>query len=249
MTRFYKKKYNPAMRIVALAPVYNEKGKIGPTVAKVPRDAVSEVVVVSDGSDDGSDEEARAAGATVVRHERVMGPGAAIRTGFDYALEKGYDVVVVMAGNNKDSPSEIPKLVEPIVARGFDFVQGSRYCAGGNAGKMPLHRVILTRAYPWLVRLITGFPITDATNGFRAIRAEVLRDPRIKLHQDWLNRGELEYYLQLKAITLGYKVCEVPVTKIYPDIKNYWNYTKIRPFVDWFGNLQPIVYLTLGLKD
>lgn len=236
------------MRIIALAPAYNEKGKIGLTVARVPREAVSEILVVSDGSDDGSDEEARAAGATVVRHDRVMGPGAAIRTGFDYAIKNGYDIVVVMAGNNKDTPSEIPKLVEPIVSRGFDFVQGSRYCPGGNAGKMPLHRVILTRAYPWLVRLITGFPITDATNGFRAIRIAMLKDPRIDLHQSWLDRGELEYYLQLQAIRLGYKVCEVPVTKIYPDIKNYWNYTKIRPVTDWLGNLRPIVYLTLGLK-
>jgi dolichol-phosphate mannosyltransferase len=236
-------------RVVAIAPAYNEKGKIGSVVRKVPRDVVAETVVVSDGSDDGTDEEARAAGATVLRHETVLGPGAAIRTGLDYGLEKNYDILVVMAGNDKDKPSEIAKLIEPIVARGADYVQGSRYRPGGEYGKMPLHRLVLTRMYPWLVRLVTGFPITDATNGFRAIKASLLRDERIHLHQEWLNRGELEYYLQLKALMLGFKVEEVPVTKIYPDITAYRNYTKIKPVYDWLRNLRPIFYLTFRIKS
>lgn len=236
------------MRIVAVVPCYDEKGKIGSVVKKTRKEDVEELVVVDDASRDGSGEEAKAAGATVIRHEKVLGVGAAIRTGIDYALKKGADVVVVMAGNDKDDPAEIPKLVEKI-AQGYDYVQGSRYLTGGRSGKMPLHRVILTRMYPWLVRRVTGFPITDATNGFRAHKASFLKDPRIKLHQSWLDRGELEYYLQIKALTLGFKVCEVPVTKIYPNITQYHQYTKIRPFVDWVRNLRPIVYLTLGIKD
>lgn len=237
-----------AARIVVIAPVFNEVGKIGRAVAKVPRSAAGEVVVVSDASDDGSDEDARKAGATVLRHERTMGVGAAIRTGLKYGLAQGYDILVVMAGNDKDDPTEIPKLVAPILERGADYVQGSRYRAGGESGKMPLHRVVLTRAYPWLVRLVTGFPITDATNGFRAIKASFLRDPRVDMDQDWLDRGELEYYLQLKALMLGFKVAEVPVRKIYPDLSAYKNYTKIRPVYDWIRNLRPIFYLTLGIK-
>lgn len=236
-------------RIVVIAPVFNEVGKIGRAVAKVPRSAAGEVVVVSDASDDGSDEDARKAGATVLRHERTMGVGAAIRTGLKYGLEKGYDVLVVMAGNDKDDPTEIPKLVAPILQEGADYVQGSRYTVGGVSGKMPLHRVILTRAYPWLVRLVTGYPITDATNGFRAIKASFLRDPRVDMDQVWLDRGELEYYLQLKALMLGFKVAEVPVRKIYPDLSAYKNYTKIKPVYDWIRNLRPIFYLTLGIKS
>jgi dolichol-phosphate mannosyltransferase len=236
-------------RVGAVIPVYNEKGKIGPVVAAMPKGIIEETVAVSDGSNDGSTEEAAAAGAKVIRHETVQGVGAAIRTGIDYCLKQGHDIVVVLAGNGKDNPAEIPRLLEPIIARGFDYVQGSRYAAGGEYGKMPLHRTILTRAYPWLVRRVTGFPITDATNGFRAIRSDFLKDPRIKLHQPWLDRGELEYYLQLQALRLGFKVCEVPVTKIYPNITEYKQYTKIRPVIDWLGNLRPIVYLTLGIKS
>lgn len=234
---------------MAIAPAYNEKSKIGAVVRKtLPVREVSEMVVVSDGSDDGTDEEARAAGATVLRHETVLGPGAAIRTGLKYGLEKGCDILVVMAGNDKDKPSEIPRLIEPILSRGADYVQGSRYAPGGESGRMPKHRVVLTRAYPWLVRLVTGFPITDATNGFRALTAGFLRDPRVNMDQEWLNRGELEYYLQLKALMLGFKVEEVPVTKIYPDYRVYKNYTKIKPVYDWIRNLRPIFYLTLGIK-
>jgi len=236
-------------RIVAIAPAYNEKGKIGRVVAKVPKSAAAEVVVVSDASDDGTDEEARAAGATVLRHETTLGVGAAIRTGLKYGVDKGYDVMVVMAGNDKDDPTEIPKLVAPVLERGADYVQGSRYARGGAYGRMPLHRTILTRAYPWLVRVVTGFPITDATNGFRAISAKFLKDPRVNMDQDWLDRGELEYYLQLKALMLDFKVEEVAVTKIYPDLSAYKNYTKIRPITDWIRNLRPIFYLTFGIKS
>jgi len=235
--------------IVVVIPVYNEKGKIGRVVSKMPFQSLAEVVVVSDASDDGSDEEARAAGATLLRHENTRGVGAAILTGFRYCLEKGAEIVVVVAGNDKDAPSEIPRLVAPIIEKGFDYVQGSRYAPGGRYGKMPKHRAVLTQAYTWLVRVVTGFPITDATNGFRALRASLLRDPRINLDQGWLVRGELEYYLQLQAIRLGYKICEVPVTKIYPNITEYNKYTKIRPVVDWLENLRPIVYLTLGIRE
>lgn len=236
------------LSVAGVIPVYNERGKIGRVLSKIPPGMLAETIVVSDASDDGSDEEARAGGATVLRHDKTLGVGAAIRTGLEHCLDKGYGIIVVMAGNDKDAPSEIPRLTEPIQRDGFDYVQGSRYAAGGEHGKMPVHRTVLTRAYAWLVRVVTGFPITDATNGFRAIRASMLRDPRINLRQGWLDRGELEYYLQLQAIRLGFKVREVPVTKIYPNITDYHQYTKVRPVVDWLGNLRPILYLTLGIR-
>ena len=89
--------------------------------------------------------------------------------------------------------------------------------------------------------------MTESTNGFRAFRTALLRDPRIDWRQEWLDRYELEPYLLLKAIRLGYRHGEVPVTKIYPD--HQLGYTKMRPFVDWWSILRPIVYLGLGLKD
>ena len=88
--------------------------------------------------------------------------------------------------------------------------------------------------------------ITDSTNGFRAIRLSILEDKKIDINQSWLDHYELEPYLLFKAIKLGYKHKEVPVTKIYPPRK--LGYTKMRPITGWWSILKPIFYLGLGIK-
>ncbi|MEJ2744952.1 MAG: glycosyltransferase family 2 protein [bacterium] len=237
-------------RVICILPFYNELGKIGNTSKGFSAvDSIDEVIAVDDGSDDGSPEEARQAGVTVLRHTERRGVGAAIRTGIDHALEHGYDIIVVAAGNGKDRPDETDRLLTPILEEGYDYVQGSRYLAGGNPGKMPLHRIVCTRLYPLLIRIMLGFPATEGTNGFRAYKTSLVQDKRIDLWQDWLNGVELEYYLQVQAIRLGYRVKEAPVTKTYPSIKmrHYNHYTKASPW-GIFNNLKPIFYLTLGIK-
>ena len=237
-------------RVVCILPFYNEKGKIGKAAAGFSHiDEIDEVTVVNDGSYDGGSEEARQAGVTVLHHDTRRGVGAAIRTGIDYAMAHGYDIIVVAAGNGKDNPEETPRLLAPILEEGYDYVQGSRYMAGGNPGKMPFHRVICTKIYPYLIRFVLGFPATEGTNGFRAYRTSLFKDARINLWQDWLDGVELEYYLQVQVIRLGYRVTEVPVSKTYPRtrIKDYNYYTKADPW-GIFRNLKPIFYLTLGIK-
>jgi dolichol-phosphate mannosyltransferase len=120
---------------------------------------------------------------------------------------------------------------------------------GGNPGEMPLHRIICTRLYPYLIRLMLGFPATEGTNGFRAYRTSLFDDPRINLWQDWLNGVELEYYIQVQVIRLGYRIKEVPVSKTYPSTKmhTYRHYTKANPW-GILNNLKPIFYLTLGIR-
>ena len=97
-----------------------------------------------------------------------------------------------------------------------------------------------------LPMMITGKKITDSTNGFRALRVSLCKDSKINLNQDWLDHYELEPYLFYKVIRLGYKVKEVPVTKIYPLHK--MGYTKMRPITGWWSILRPLVYLGLGIK-
>lgn len=232
---------------VAVIPAFNESGKIGRVVGRVPRDVVDEVLVINDGSTDGTAEEAKAAGAHVLSHTRRMGIGVAIRDGLDYAQQHDYEFVVVMAGNGKDDPTEISRLLEPLRAGKADYVQGSRYLEGGRHNKMPLHRRFATRLYPLLIRLCTGFPATDATNGFRAYRTAILADPRINIHQRWLD-DPLEYYLHIRVIQSGHRVMEVPVTKYYPQGVSYSKYTKVKPIIGWFVRLKPLVLLTLRLR-
>lgn len=231
-------------RVAAVLPVFNEGAASADLVRRMPS-AVERVYVVDDGSTDGGCDVAAAAGATVIRRERNLGIGSAIRTGIDAAREAGCDVVVVMAGNGKDRPEEIPLLLAKI-DEGFDYVQGSRFAAGGRSVNLPPIRGALIHAFTWAFRLMTGFAGTDVTNGFRAYRLALLDDPRIRVHQSWLDRYELEYYLHWKFITLRYRVCEIAVSKIYPARRT--NYSKIRPVVDWWHMVRPLMLLALHLK-
>ena len=112
---------------------------------------------------------------------------------------------------------------------------------------MPAYRLVGTRViHPLVFSIAARRRVTESTNGFRAFRTSLLRDPRIDWRQPWLDRYELEPYLLFKAITLGYRHREVPVTKIYPP--HELGYSKMRPIIDWWSILRPVVYLGLGLK-
>jgi dolichol-phosphate mannosyltransferase len=236
-----------ALKIIAIAPALDEESKIGEVVRRVPRPLVDEVLVVDDGSQDRTAAVARERGATVLAMGRVAGVGAAIREGYRRALAGGFDVAVVMAGNNKDSPEEIPQLLEPIADGRADFVQGSRYLQrGANRGDMPLYRRVATRVHPLLFSIAARRWVTESTNGFRAVHRRVLEDPRIDLSQSWLDAYELEPYLYMRAVQLGYRTCEVPVSKVYPPRRV--GQTKMRPITGWWSILRPLVYVGLGLR-
>jgi dolichol-phosphate mannosyltransferase len=235
------------MRVLAATFAYNEGDKIRRTLSRHPASRPYDLLVHDDGSTDraldGIDP-----GIIVLRHETNQGIGAAMKRVFEYVLANGYDVLVIHAGNDKDDPLEIPALVEPIRAGAADFVQGSRYLAGSGFGNMPSYRVFGTRViHPLIFSIAARKRVTESTNGFRAFRTALLRDPRIDWRQSWLDRYELEPYLLLKAIRLGYRHLEVPVTKIYP--AHGLGYTKMRPFVDWWSIIRPVVYLGLGWKQ
>lgn len=234
-------------KTIAIIPAYNEKGKIGKVVSKVIEEkAVDLVLVADDGSKDGTKEEAESAGATVLRHKKNSGVGSAIRTGIQYAQEKGFSIAVVMGGDDQDNPKEIRRLLAPILDDHFDFVQGSRYMPGGTRINIPLFRWVTTGFFSFLFKVLTRFPVTDGTNGFRAFRLSVVEQNGINIHQKWLNKYELEPYLYYKVIEHGLNVTEVPVTKSYPESKI--GYSKMVPFLDWWSILRPLIFLRLGLK-
>jgi len=242
-----KQKSERKLRVLAAPIAFNEEKKIGNVVDRFNRDDVDEVLVVNDGSTDSTPSVIKEHGANILTIEKRKGVGNAIRHAFQYAQDNAYDVIVILAGNDKDRPQEIPRLLEPIKKGEADFVQGSRYLPGGNFGNMPFYRRIATQfVHPLLFSLLSGRRITDSTNGFRAIRLSILDDAKINLQQDWLNTYELEIYLFYYAIKLGYKVSEVPVTKIYPP--HELGYTKMKPIVGWWKMLKPMLLLGLGIR-
>ncbi len=236
------------LTLIAVAPAHNEGQKIGRVVDRALPGIFDTVLVVDDASTDQTPSIAREKGAMVIELSCRGGVGAAIRAGLEYAISANYDVAVILAGNNKDDPDEANRLVDPIADGESDFVIGSRYLPGGRCGgDMPLYRRWATRLHPWLMSWFCGRKLTESTNGFRAIRLAVLRDPRIRLRQRWLDRYGLEVYLLWKVIKLGYRHREVPCTKIYPSRRE--GFTKMRPVVDWWNILRPIFLLGFGLRE
>jgi dolichol-phosphate mannosyltransferase len=232
-------------RVAAIVPAFNESGKIGAVVRKVPRRYAACVIVVDDCSTDGTAAEARAAGAErVVVHPVNQGVGAGIRTGLMTARREGFEFAVILSGDDQHEPDELPRVLTPLFAGEADLVQGSRWLPGGATPGIPADRRWLTRIYPWLFRLASGYPSTDGTNGFRAFRLAMLDDPRIRLDQDWLDRYELEPYLLFQAVRCGYRVREVPVTVRYHGRGT----TKMRFFKDGWRLLRPLIHLRLGLR-
>jgi len=221
----YKRK-----RVIVITGGLNEEGKIGEVIRKIPS-FVDKVVAIDDASSDNTAEEAKKAGALVLKNDTTMGAGYVLRRGFNYAVKYDYDIIVVVAGDNQDFPSEIKKLVKPLT-EGYDLVLGSRYL---KKHKVPVFKKIQTKVYSYLFSMITNKHITDASNGFRAFKTSLLKN--IDVSASWLNGYELEPYFLLQAIKKGYKVKEVSVNKRYDHKKGY---SKMRPFLDWWRICKPL---------
>lgn len=235
------------MKTLAAIFAFNEGEKIKRTISRHPTARDYDLLVMDDGSTDGALESLPKDGWLHLRNSTNQGIGAAMKKVFEYALDKNYDVLVIQAGNDKDEPNEIPRLLDPIRNGQADFVQGSRFLPGGGYGSTPAYRVLATRfVHPMLFSAFVGKRVTETTNGFRAFKTEILRDPRINWRQQWLDKYELEPYLLFRAIRLGYRHCEVPVTKIYPPRR--LGYTKMKPITGWWSIMRPVFYLGLGIK-
>jgi len=242
------------MKKILVCPIaYNENVKLKNAIERFLNSPVRtqvDYLIIDDASDDGTTkmiESFKTEDVLTVRHQKRKGVGFGIKTAIKYAKENDYEILVIMAGNDKDDPEEIPLLINPIICDQYDFVQGSRYKGhNGVGGDMPLYRKVATKMHPILMSIITRSKVTDSTNGFRAFKLAILKDRNINLDQNWLNQYELEPYLLYKSIVLGYKFKEAPVTKIYPSHK--LGYTKMKPISGWWSILRPLFYLWLGIK-
>ncbi|MER3417631.1 MAG: hypothetical protein C4343_00545 [Chloroflexota bacterium] len=237
----------PQQPLVAVViPALNEAGKIGRVLDKFPRDGRFEAIVVDDGSTDGTGDEASAHGAAlVIRHERRMGVGAAIRDGWRAGLARGRPYLALISGDDQHEPAELAPALDAVLAAQADYAQGSRWLAGGRVEGPTGGRGFGTRLYSVIFSLLVCRRITDATNGFRLFRADILADPTIDIEQPWLASYDLEPYVLYKAIRRGYRVIEVPCTVRYHPREGY---TKMRGLRDWWRLFRPALLLRAGLK-
>ena len=162
-------------RIVAVVPAYDEEAAIAAVVAEIHAvDPAIDVVVVDDGSTDATSATAAAAGAAVVRLPFNLGIGAAVQTGFRYALEHGYDVAVRLDGDGQHDATELPKLLGPLERDEADVVTGSRFRDADDSYRPPLGRRLGITWFAKLVSLLARQRVTDTTSGFQALNGRAI---------------------------------------------------------------------------
>jgi len=141
---------------------------------------------------------------------------AQLRMLLDYAVNQGYEGYVLIDGNNKDGVDAIPRFFEAM-DEGFDYIQGSRFAKGGTELNTPWDRKIAAALlHAPLVSVAAGFRYTDTTNGFRALNRRVALDPRMQLFRDVFQSYEMHSYMAVRIPRLGFRVKELPVTRVYP---------------------------------
>jgi dolichol-phosphate mannosyltransferase len=203
-------------------PVINEGTRIHSLLRRMASagiDRIGEIIIVDGGSTDGSleEHELRRTGVSCLLVKKGEGGlSAQLRCAYAHALDQGYAGIVTIDGNDKDDPRAIPAFVSAL-REGVDFVQASRFIAGGVGENTPLAR-------EWAIRLVhapllsrfSHFHWTDTTQGFRGYSRRLLLDPRIAPFRRVFSRYELLAYLSYRAPRLGYRCLEVPTTRSYP---------------------------------
>ena len=194
-----------ARTALAVVPAYNESATIAGVVSSLRRNAPDfDVLVIDDGSTDDTSQLARAAGARVVRPPFNLGIGGAVQTGFVFASEAGYDLMVQVDGDGQHDPKELRKLLDAM-GPGVDMVCGSRFLQKGTY-LAPVSRRAGIHIFAWLLSRFVGQPVTDPTSGFRLYNRRA-----IKLFADDYPHDypEVEAVLMLHHHRL--RMCEVPV--------------------------------------
>jgi hypothetical protein len=194
-------------KVAVLVPAYNEAENIGYVLDLMPGEVCGmsiEVLVVDDGSRDGTADVAAGHGAVVARHVINRGGGAALRTGYRLMVESGAEVVVTLDADGQHLPAEMERLVKPILDGEVDVAHGSRVL--GQADRNHLSRELGIVFFNRLVSTITRTKVSDCSNGYRAVRTTVL--PQLVLRQEQFHTSEF----MIEAIKRGIPAKEVPIT-------------------------------------
>ncbi len=200
------------MKIITIIPAYNEEKAIKSVVKCALK--YGDVLVVDDGSGDNTYNFAKSAGAEIVKHEKNMGKGAAIKSGIKKVLNKDYDVLILLDGDGQHDPDCIPSFM--LNMEDNELIIGSRF-KNGNPENMPVWRKLSNKITTGLIKFVTGYDLTDSQSGFRAISrnaAGLFLDIK---YNDYVYESEMLY----KAYEHKIKVNEAPIPCTYGDEKSY----------------------------
>ena len=204
------------MKTCLLLPAYN----VSRTIKQIIREAnlfVGDTIVVDDGSRDKTAEIARECGAVVLKHPHNCGKGMALRTGFDYAVRAGYQLIFTMDSDGQHNPSDLPRFLDRFRLADSDILIGGRF---EDRTAMPLHRRLNNRLISTVGSALCGQHVPDFQSGYRLIKAEVLEAVSLKTE-----RYETESELLIKAGRLGFRIESIPIRTVYGD-----EISHIKPF-------------------
>jgi dolichol-phosphate mannosyltransferase len=237
--------------IAVVIPAYKVSAHIADVIAGIGPE-VSHIIVVDDAcpEDSGSVAEAiKDKRIQVIRHEKNMGVGGATSTGYTAALDTNADIIVKLDGDGQMNPADIPGLVAPIVANYADYSKGNRFSSVENLESMPFVRVIGNAGLSFMTKLSSGYwNVTDPTNGFTAIRRELLAELRLaKLHPRFFFESDMLFRLNL----LGAAVADVPMKAVYGNEKSNLSVVKTLFQFPWlhFVNHAKRIFYSYYLKE
>jgi len=218
------------LNVLAVVPAFREAGRVADVVRGVRKHVPC--LVVDDGSADGTAQAAEAAGADVVRHNVNRGKGAALKTGFGYAEEHGYDGVITLDADGQHDPASIPAFLAA-ADQGADIVVGRRQ--GWAEHGMPWIRRATNRVTSAVVSRLGRCRVADSQCGYRyiSVRAWSAARPETSSY-------DAESEILIRAGRLGFRITEVPVRTIYGD-----QVSKIRPARDTLRFVRLVVRYTL----
>lgn len=201
------------MKPIIIIPTYNERDNIENIINAVFQSVPDiNILIVDDGSPDGTGQIIKnmmqqTSQLHLIERAGKMGLGTAYCRGFEYALEKGFDVIFEMDADFSHDPKEIPRFLKEIEE--YDLVIGSRYISGVNVVNWPMRRLLLSYFANAYTQTITQMPIKDATGGFKAFRAEILR--KIDLKKIRSNGYAFQIEMNFKAWKAGARIKEIPI--------------------------------------
>ena len=198
------------MRVFVVIPAYNEEETIKDTIRDVQK-YISDIIVVDDGSEDQTYKSAKSLGAIALKHLVNRGQGAALRTGTNYALRQGADMIVHLDADGQHQAKDILPMIEPIKRGEVDVTLGSRFLS--NTCQIPWSKrniiIPVARVVNWL---LTGLWLTDAHNGWRAISCRAAR--LINIEQDRMAHNT---DIPAQIVKHGLKYKEVAVEIVYKE--------------------------------
>ena len=194
------------VRRLAIVPAFNEAACVGRVIEEIrTADPGMEILVVDDGSTDGTAAVARAHGAQIVRLPFNLGFGGAVQTGYRFALEHGFDLAVQVDGDGQHDAEELAALVAPVLAGEADLAVGSRFAGAGDY-RPPFARGLGIRLFARAISLIVGQRVTDTTSGFRAANRRA-----ISLFADDYPHDYPEVEATVMVVRERLRLVEVPV--------------------------------------